>query len=178
MTERIEETISGYTAAMVINVHGHDLDTLDHDAKKIAGVLSGIKGASEIQIQSPPGTPELAIRLGPERLAAFGLQSLDVLENIQAAYEGVQATQIYQNNQIILILDDVDIHILPEYLQYFQTFSVINSGGFLEEDEEEMTEITKSKSSKIMQFSKASTASSNRLNFKLISANFLQYCGF
>jgi Cu/Ag efflux pump CusA len=65
-------------------VHGQDLDTLDHDAKKIAGVLSGIKGASEIQIQSPPGTPELAIRLRPERLAAFGLQSLDVLENIQA----------------------------------------------------------------------------------------------
>ncbi len=103
LTERIEETISGYTAAMVINVHGQDLDTLDHDAKKIAGVLSGIKGASEIQIQSPPGTPELAIRLRPERLAAFGLQSLDVLENIQAAYEGVQATQIYQNNQIISV---------------------------------------------------------------------------
>jgi CzcA family heavy metal efflux pump len=103
LTERIEETISGYTAAMVINVHGHDLDTLDQDARKIAGVLSGIKGASEVQIQSPPGTPELAIRLRPERLAVYGLQSLDVLENIQAAYEGVQATQIYQNNQIISV---------------------------------------------------------------------------
>ncbi|MEY3862383.1 MAG: hypothetical protein RIR60_749, partial [Pseudomonadota bacterium] len=103
LTERIEETISGYTAAMVINVHGHDLDTLDNDARKIAGVLSGIKGASEVQIQSPPGTPELAIRLRPERLAVFGLQSLDVLENIQAAYEGVQATQIYQNNQIVSV---------------------------------------------------------------------------
>ena len=103
LTERIEETISGYTAAMVINVHGHDLDTLDHDARRIASLLSNIKGASEVQIQSPPGTPELAIRLRPERLAAFGLQSLDVLENIQAAYEGVQAAQIYQNNQIISV---------------------------------------------------------------------------
>jgi CzcA family heavy metal efflux pump len=103
LTERIEETISGYTAAMVINVHGQDLDTLDHDARRIASLLSNIKGASEVQIQSPPGTPELAIRLRPERLAAFGLQSLDVLENIQAAYEGVQAAQIYQNNQIISV---------------------------------------------------------------------------
>jgi CzcA family heavy metal efflux pump len=103
LTERIEETISGYTAAMVINVHGHDLDTLDHDARQIAGLLSHIKGASEVQIQSPPGTPELAIRLRPERLAAFGLPSMDVLENIQAAYEGVQATQIYQNNQIVSV---------------------------------------------------------------------------
>ena len=103
LTERIEETISGYTAAMVINVHGQDLDTLDHDASRIASLLSNIKGASEVQIQSPPGTPELAIRLRPERLAAYGLQSLDVLENIQAAYEGVQAAQIYQNNQIISV---------------------------------------------------------------------------
>ncbi len=103
LTERIEETISGYTAAMVINVHGQDLDTLDHDARRIASLLSNIKGASEVQIQSPPGTPELAIRLRPERLAAYGLPSLDVLENIQAAYEGVQAAQIYQNNQIISV---------------------------------------------------------------------------
>lgn len=103
LTERIEETISGYTAAMVINVHGQDLDTLDHDARQIAGVLSRIKGASEVQIQSPPGTPELSIRLRPERLALFGMQSLDVLENIQAAYEGVQASQIYENNQIISV---------------------------------------------------------------------------
>jgi Cu/Ag efflux pump CusA len=30
----------------------------------------------------------------------YGLQSLDVLENIQAAYEGVQASQVYQDNQV------------------------------------------------------------------------------
>lgn len=103
LTERIEETISGYTAAMVINIHGQDLDALDHDARQVAKLLSSIAGASEVQIQSPPGTPELAIRLRPERLALFGLQGLDVLENIQAAYEGVQAAQIYQGNQVLSV---------------------------------------------------------------------------
>ena len=100
LTERIEETISGFTAAMVVNIHGQDLDALDHDAHEVASLLSSIEGASEVQIQSPPGTPELTIRLRPERLALYGLQSLDVLENIQAAYEGVQAAQVYQNNQV------------------------------------------------------------------------------
>lgn len=103
LTERIEETISGFTAAMVINIHGQDLDALDHDARQVAKLLSRIDGASEVQIQSPPGTPELAIRLRPERLALFGLQGLDVLENIQAAYEGVQAAQIYQGNQVVSV---------------------------------------------------------------------------
>ncbi len=101
LTERIEETISGYTAAMVVNIHGQDLDLLDRDARAVAAILSSIPGASDVQIQSPPGTPQLTIRLRPEKLAQWGLQSLDVLENIQAAYEGVQATQVYQGNRVI-----------------------------------------------------------------------------
>ena len=100
LTERIEETISGFTASMVINIHGQDLDALDRDAREVATLLSSLSGASEVQIQSPPGTPELSIRLRPEQLALYGLQALDVLENIQAAYEGVQAAQVYQGNQV------------------------------------------------------------------------------
>lgn len=101
LTERIEETISGYTAAMVVNIHGQDLDLLDRDARAVAATLSKIPGASDVQIQSPAGTPQLTIRLRPEKLAQWGLQSLDVLENIQAAYEGVQAAQVYQGNRVI-----------------------------------------------------------------------------
>ncbi len=103
LTERIEETISGYTAALVINLHGHDLDALDRDARAVAAVLGSVPGATDVQIQSPPGTPQLSIRLKPERLAQWGLQSLDVLENIQAAYEGVQATQIYEGNRVVSV---------------------------------------------------------------------------
>lgn len=110
LTERIEETISGFTSAMVINIHGHNLDALDRDARAVAGVLESIPGASDIQIQSPPGTPQLTIRLHPEQLAQWGLQSLDVLENIQAAYEGVQAAQVYQGNRVI----SVNVMFTPE----------------------------------------------------------------
>ena len=52
----------------------------------------------------------------------------------------------YNNNQIILILDDVDIHILPEYLQYFQTFILINNEKFTDEDNEEWNATNDSKS--------------------------------
>ncbi len=103
LTERIEETISGYTAAMVINIHSDDLDALDRDAQAVAGTLGSIPGAVDVQVQSPPGTPKLSIRLLPERLAQSGMQPVDVLENIQAAYEGVQAAQIYQGNRIVSV---------------------------------------------------------------------------
>lgn len=110
LTERIEETISGYTAPVVVNIHGNDLDRLDLDARAVAAALAQVPGAGEVLIQSPPGTPQLRIRLSPERLAQWGLHPLDVLENIQAAYEGVQAAQVYQGNRVV----GVNVMFTPE----------------------------------------------------------------
>ncbi|HEU4709190.1 MAG TPA: efflux RND transporter permease subunit, partial [Methylophilaceae bacterium] len=101
LTERIEETISGYSAAMVINVYGQDLDALDRDAQAIAAVLAGTPGATDVLLQSPPGTPQLVIRLNHEKMLQWGLHPADVLDNIRAAYEGVPVAQVYQNNVVI-----------------------------------------------------------------------------
>ncbi len=101
LTERIEETISGYAASTVVNIYGNDLDALDRDAQAIAGVISSIKGAADVSVQSPPGTPQLVIRLRPEKLALWGLQPTDVLDNIRVAYESVPITQVYQGSRVI-----------------------------------------------------------------------------
>ncbi len=103
LTERIEETISGFAADVVINIHGDNLDALDRDAHAVAGILGSIPGASDVQLQSPPGIPQLTIRLRPDRLTQYGLLPVDVLENIQAAFEGVQAAQIYQGNRVVSV---------------------------------------------------------------------------
>lgn len=99
LTERIEETISGYAASTVINVYGDDLDTLDRDAQKIASLLTRIKGAEGVMVQSPPGTPQVVIRLRPDQLSARGLHSTDVMDTIRAAAEGVPVGQIYFGNR-------------------------------------------------------------------------------
>lgn len=109
LTERIEETISGYAAATVINVYGSDLDALDRDAQNIAATINSIKGAADVLVQSPPGTPQLVMRLRPEKLAQWGLQPTDVLDNIRAAYESVPIAHAYQGNRIIgisVVLDN------------------------------------------------------------------------
>ncbi|MGZ8984254.1 MAG: efflux RND transporter permease subunit [Methylotenera sp.] len=101
LTERIEETISGYAASTVINIYSNDLDALDRDAQAVASVVSSVKGASDVLVQSPSGTPQLVMRLLPEKLAQWGLQPTDVLDNIRAAYESVPITQVYQGNRVI-----------------------------------------------------------------------------
>ena len=101
LTERIEETISGYPASVVINIYGRDLDALDRDAQAVAGVLATVDGATDVLVQSPPGTPQLVIRLRNERLLQWGLQPTDVLDSIRAAYESVPVTQVYDGNRVI-----------------------------------------------------------------------------
>ena len=101
LTERIEETISGYAASTVINIYGNDLDALDRDAQKIASVVASIKGAQDVQVQSPPGTPQAVIRLRPDKLTNWGMQSNDVLDTIRAANEGVPIAQIYMGSRVV-----------------------------------------------------------------------------
>jgi len=127
LTERIEETISGYAASMVINVYGRDLDALDRDAQRIAAVLASVPGATDVLLQSPPGTPQLVIRLRHDRLQQWGLHPADVLDNIRAAYEGVPVTQVYQDNGVI----GVSVVLQPEShgVSHIGKLPLINNEG-------------------------------------------------
>ena len=95
LTERIEETISGYNAAIVINLFGESLDDLDQDAQKVAYLLETISGSKDITLQSPPGTPQIKIRLRTKKIAELGIMKTDILNIIRASYQGFPAATIY-----------------------------------------------------------------------------------
>lgn len=100
LTERVEETLSGYTASVVVNIYGNDLDTLDAEALRVAQTLNQIPGATEIQIQSPPGTPQIGVRLRPAALARWGFDAVDVLDVVQTAFQGALVGQVYSGNRV------------------------------------------------------------------------------
>ncbi|MDY7560684.1 efflux RND transporter permease subunit [Pseudomonas sp. 10B1] len=99
LTERVDESISGVTAPVVINVFGPDLDVLDSKAQEIAQVISQIPGNIGLRVESAQHVPQLTIRLRPEQLTHWGFEPVDVMDAIQVAYDGVTASQIYQGNQ-------------------------------------------------------------------------------
>ena len=98
--DRIGETISGETASVVVNVFGEDLDPIDAAARKVATVLSAVRGHADVQVKAPPGAPVLAVHLRPERLTQFGFRPLEVLDAIDAAYQGADVAQMVQGNRI------------------------------------------------------------------------------
>jgi Cu/Ag efflux pump CusA len=104
LTERVEETLSGYTASVVLNVFGDDLDLIDTKAQQIAKVLNDVPGATDVQIQSPPGMPQLSIKLRKQDLERWGFDAVNVLDLIRAAYQGYTVGQGYEENRVFPII--------------------------------------------------------------------------
>ncbi len=144
LTERINEILSGYTGAVVVNIYGPDLDELDRQASRVAGALARIPGAREVQIQSPPGMPQVMVQLRPADAARWGFDSLQVLDVVRTAFGGEQVGQIYEGNQVFpvsVILDPeqrqsvADISSLPirspqgNYVPLRQLADVYESSG-------------------------------------------------
>lgn len=109
-TERVNETLSGYNGAVVINLFGDNLDALDQKAAEIAAVVRKIRGATSVQVQSPPGMPQVVVRLRKNALARWGFDPVSVLDAVQTAYSGDIVGQVYQENRVF----DVSVIMAPK----------------------------------------------------------------
>jgi len=116
LTERMEEVLSGVSAEVAIKLFGDDLDALDRTARRVAQVVSGIHGAADIQVESPPGMPEVLMRLRPDQLRQFGFHPVPVLEAIQTAYQGTVVAQTYDASKVfdVSVILDPDARRDPE----------------------------------------------------------------
>jgi CzcA family heavy metal efflux pump len=110
LKERIEETLSGYTSPVVVKIFGPDLDALDRAAADVRTVLSATPGAVDVRVQTPPGSPQLEVRLRNEALARWGLAPVEVLEAVRIAYQGEVVGQVYLADRVF----DVAVTLLPE----------------------------------------------------------------
>jgi len=108
LSERIDETLSGTTAPVALKIYGDDLDLLDREAQEIERVLRAVPGASDVQIQSPPGLPQVTIALRPADVARWGFDPLGVLERIRTAYQGDIVGQTYEGNRVFNVIAILD----------------------------------------------------------------------
>ena len=99
LTERINETISGYRAPFVVNVYGNDLSVLDQKALEAAKVLNGIPGLVSLKLQSPPNSPELLAKLRKGKIRRWGVKPVQVLDDINTAFAGKTVGQVVEGNK-------------------------------------------------------------------------------
>lgn len=108
LTERVEESLSGYTASVIVNIYGNDLNVLDETAQQVAQELNAIDGATEVQLQSPPGLPQLTIRPRKADLERWGLDTVEVLNVLRTAYQGDIVGQTYEGSRVFNVIAILD----------------------------------------------------------------------
>lgn len=109
LTERIDETISGYTSPVVVNIYGKNLNALDQKVQQVAEVMQRIDGATDVQLRAPPGEPQMEVRLDLEKLARWGLRPADVMQTVRTGFDGAIVGQVYEGNQVfdvVVVLSD------------------------------------------------------------------------
>lgn len=108
LTERIEETLTGSTAQVVVRLFGDDLDSLDASAQRVARLARSVPGAADVQYDPPAVVPGVTIRLRPSAVAAAGLAGDDVLRDVETATRGARAGQVYdgaRRTDVVVLLD-------------------------------------------------------------------------
>lgn len=126
--DRIGETISGETAAVVVSVFGDDLDVLDAKAQEIATQLKTISGAADVRVKAPSGAPRLVIRPDHEKLAQLGFRPLEVMEAIETSSQGTVAAQVYEGARVF----DLTVRVADEALrdpEQLRALPVSNADG-------------------------------------------------
>ena len=108
LSDRIEETISGYTAPVVVSIFGTNFNLLYEKAREIASVLEQLPGAVDVRMHAPPSAPQLTIRLRQTALARWGFEPVDVLDAIRTAYAGSIVAQTYQGNRVFNVVVTLD----------------------------------------------------------------------
>jgi len=103
LTERIDETISGYTAPIVVNLYGNDLNELDTKAQALVEIMQNIPGATDVQMRSPLGTPLMQIDLNLDQLSFWGVMPSQVVNTLQTAYETQVVGKQFIGNKLINI---------------------------------------------------------------------------
>jgi CzcA family heavy metal efflux pump len=132
LSERIEETLTGSTAELVVRVYGEDLDSLDAAAQRVADALAGIRGASDVQYDPPAVAPEVTVRLRPEDLALHGLRAGEALVTLEAATRGTRVAQVFEGTRST----DVVVTVAPgsrERPEHLRRLPIVSSGGRLVE---------------------------------------------
>jgi cobalt-zinc-cadmium resistance protein CzcA len=82
---RVDELVAGVKSDVAVLIYGEDLDVLARKSKEIEQVLRDIPGARDVKADYQANIPTLRVEVKPERLAAYGIDSSEVMNAVSTA---------------------------------------------------------------------------------------------
>lgn len=100
LTERINETLSGTGAPVVLRVIGNNLAHIQAATTELTAALRKVPGAGTVVPQTPWFAPRITIRLRRGRLAQWGLTPRAVLDILPLATDGLTVGHVYHGVRV------------------------------------------------------------------------------
>ena len=94
ISHRIDHMISGSRTNLAVKVLGPDLSVLRGLAARVEDVLSGVPGIVDLSNQEQATIPQLVVTPKREALARHGLSPADLVEGVEALFQGVEVGEI------------------------------------------------------------------------------------
>lgn len=104
INHELDELVAGVGAAVAARIFGHDMETLQHIATDIRGVLGGIPGVTDLRIEQSTGQTQLQIEPDSEALARYGLNKQEIQLLVRHAITGQEIGHVFEGEKAFSIL--------------------------------------------------------------------------
>lgn len=111
ISHRIDAMLSGTEAQIAIKIFGDDIDKLYHLGSKIKGIISGIPGIVDANIEQQLPRPEIEIKPRRGMLARYGITNDAFAQYVSAMLAGDKVSAVYRDGvpfDIVLIAERRD----------------------------------------------------------------------
>ncbi|MEQ8687939.1 MAG: efflux RND transporter permease subunit [Imperialibacter sp.] len=110
IAHRIDHMLSGTRANIAIKVFGSDLQRLFEIGKSIETGIKDIPGLADVAVDQQIEVPQLRITPKRQILAAYGMTTADLMEQVDIAFAGETAGEIYEGQKYF----DLVVRFRPE----------------------------------------------------------------
>ncbi|MDZ7691782.1 MAG: CusA/CzcA family heavy metal efflux RND transporter [Balneolaceae bacterium] len=96
---RFNELMTGVRSDVAVKIYGEDLDVLFEKANEAAGIIGGIPGAADINVEQITGLPQMVVDYNRDKLAQYGLNIDDVNNAVQTAFSGGKTGVVFEGER-------------------------------------------------------------------------------
>jgi CzcA family heavy metal efflux pump len=99
IAHRIDHMLSGTRANIAIKIFGNELPRLFELGKSVESSIKSISGIADVSVEQQIEVPQIRITPKIQILAAYGMTVGDLMEQVEIAFAGEKAGEIYEGQQ-------------------------------------------------------------------------------
>ena len=99
IAHRMDEVQSGVRAQVAIKIFGDSLSTLYQLGQQVQGVLRGVPGAVDVNVEQQIRVPQVTIKIDRAKAARYGIKVGDVAQDIQMYLNGETVSSVLEGRR-------------------------------------------------------------------------------